>query len=127
MKINNKKIYIVAFICVFALFSAVYAASFNGKINKSGFKKYTDNEIIVKFKKNISSLQQISSVSSMGDSRIKSLRKDMVHIKLKKDDTVENAIERYKNNPDVEYAQPNYIYRISAVPNDPSYGQEWGA
>jgi len=27
--------------------------------------------------------------------------------------------------PDVEYAQPNYIFQISAVPNDPGYAQQW--
>ena len=27
--------------------------------------------------------------------------------------------------PDVEYAQPNYIFQISAVPNDPGFAQQW--
>lgn len=29
-------------------------------------------------------------------------------------------------NPDVEYAEPNYVIRIGAVPNDPSFGNLWG-
>lgn len=41
-------------------------------------------------------------------------------------DSVEQAVARLKNNPDVEFAQPDYIYELSAVPNDPMYGSQWG-
>jgi len=34
--------------------------------------------------------------------------------------------EQYKKNPNVEYIEPNYIYRASIVPNDPQYGELWG-
>lgn len=30
-----------------------------------------------------------------------------------------------KNDPDVEYAQPNYRYQLHAVPNDPLYAQQY--
>jgi subtilisin family serine protease len=38
------------------------------------------------------------------------------------------ALERLKNNPNVEYAEPNYIYQHSAVSNDTYFnsGQLWG-
>ena len=29
-------------------------------------------------------------------------------------------------NPDVDFAQPNYLVRIASVPNDVLFGQEWG-
>ncbi len=41
-------------------------------------------------------------------------------------DSVENAVARLKNHPDVEFAQPDFIYELSAVPNDPHYGSQWG-
>jgi len=40
--------------------------------------------------------------------------------------TVEQGIAAYQVNPDVAFAEPNYIYRINAVPNDPMYSQLWG-
>jgi serine protease len=36
------------------------------------------------------------------------------------------AVKSIQNMPDVEYAQPNYIYRIvSTIPNDPRFGDQW--
>jgi hypothetical protein len=28
--------------------------------------------------------------------------------------------------PGVDYAEPNLIYNINAIPNDSNYGQQWG-
>ncbi|MDP9348515.1 MAG: S8 family serine peptidase [Gemmatimonadota bacterium] len=38
------------------------------------------------------------------------------------------AIERLRGNPDVEYAEPNWVYRHNATSNDPAYtnGSLWG-
>ncbi|MDZ4084608.1 MAG: S8 family serine peptidase [Bdellovibrionales bacterium] len=41
-------------------------------------------------------------------------------------ESVNTAIEKLKLNPDVEWAQPDYIYRKSVVPNDENYGLLWG-
>ena len=35
-------------------------------------------------------------------------------------------IERLRANPDVEFVEPNYVIRVAAVPNDPSFGSLWG-
>lgn len=34
-------------------------------------------------------------------------------------------IERLRRRPDVEYAQPNYVYRALFTPNDPYFGSQW--
>ncbi len=33
--------------------------------------------------------------------------------------------EKYASDPNVEYAEPNYIYHTFATPNDSYYGQQW--
>jgi thermitase len=48
-----------------------------------------------------------------------------VAIDLEKE-TVESAIARVSQHPDVEYAQPDFIYRNFAVPNDSQYELLWG-
>jgi len=47
-------------------------------------------------------------------------------VKLPQGMTVEQAMDMYRNDPDVEYAEPNYIYHATLTPNDPSFGQLWG-
>ncbi len=39
--------------------------------------------------------------------------------------SVEEAIGRYLENPDVLYAEPNYIVHLHSTPNDPSFSQQW--
>ena len=47
-------------------------------------------------------------------------------VSLPDDMTVDEAVIYYEDQPGVAYVQPNFIYTIDAVPNDPSYGLQWG-
>jgi len=43
---------------------------------------------------------------------------------LDSDDFYE-ILESYENNPYVEYAEPNYLYRASIIPSDTYYSNQW--
>jgi subtilisin family serine protease len=43
------------------------------------------------------------------------------HVKLPADMTVEEALDLYRHDTDVEYAEPNYYRHITATPNDTDY------
>jgi thermitase len=49
-------------------------------------------------------------------------------IKLSRVVSVEEAIKLYRQDPDVVYAEPNYILRTTLTPNDPRFvsGEMWG-
>ncbi|MFQ3611655.1 MAG: S8 family serine peptidase [Fimbriimonadales bacterium] len=47
-------------------------------------------------------------------------------VKLAPQIKMESATEFLNALPGVRYVEPNYIYRILATPNDPSYGQQYG-
>ncbi len=48
-------------------------------------------------------------------------------VKLPKNLSVTEAIIKYKQNPGVLYAEPNYVYHTTALtPNDPFYDLQWG-
>ena len=47
-------------------------------------------------------------------------------VSLPEDMSVEEAVTYYENQPGVAFAQPNYLYSIDAVPNDPLYSLQWG-
>lgn len=90
------------------------------KINK---KPWKSDEIIIKFKDNVSTSRAYSVIGS--DKHIDKLHTSQLYkVKLGKQ-TVEQAIAQYKNNPDVEYVQPNYAYAIAAIPNDPGFATQW--
>ena len=90
-------------------------------------RPYVPNEIIVKYKSKVSADNQKNSIEREGAQRIKRLNsKGFNHVRLEKNKSIKEAIEDFKRDPDVEFAQPNYIYKASTIPNDSRYGQLWG-
>ena len=90
--------------------------------------KYVEGEILVRFKSNVTMQGRQSVASNHGALSVKSVSKRMKLSKviLQLGDDVSAAVEAYKSNPDIEYAQPNYIYYATALPNDTSVDQLWG-
>ncbi|MFH1170457.1 MAG: S8 family serine peptidase [Candidatus Vogelbacteria bacterium] len=39
--------------------------------------------------------------------------------------SVETMLNFYSKNPNVEYVEPDYIYELTAIPNDPLWSQQW--
>ena len=92
--------------------------------------EYVQGEVLVKFKSGVSPSAMATTHSNIGAVKKKEFPFIKVHhLKLSPDMSVEEAIARYKNEPDVEYVQPNYIYHINAnTPNDPplEFNKLWG-
>lgn len=87
---------------------------------------HVSDEILIKFKPTASLRSQELSVSSHGAKKIRTLdQSGWVNLKLSKGLSVESALAAYGNDPNVEFVQPNYIYRIATAPNDSNYGQQW--
>lgn len=69
---------------------------------------------------------QAASVQAQGMS-IQSIRNahkgrtNFSKVKVKEGQTVEEAVRVLNNTPGIKHAEPNYIYRATAVPNDPDY------
>jgi len=96
--------------------------------DKANSPMYVEGEIIVKFKTE-KELSAQSIHKQMGAQVIKSVRlrsKRLDLVRLPKGMSVEEGIRLYKQNPDVEYAEPNYIVRKVSTPNDPYFDFQWG-
>lgn len=88
--------------------------------------EYVPGELLVKYKDSRGSAMNILH-HNIGSAKKRDFNKIRVHhLKLPDDVSVEEAIEYYRNDPDVEYAEPNYIVRISATPNDSNFDNLWG-
>lgn len=46
-------------------------------------------------------------------------------LSLPQDSDIKKIAEEYKKLSNIEYAEPNYIYYISTLPNDVDYAQQW--
>lgn len=87
---------------------------------------YVAGEILVKFKTTFPTQHRLSAIAGQGHAVLTDLNQPgWVHVKVGVGQTMAQALVAYQNYPDVEYVQPNYIYRTTAVPNDPQYGQLW--
>ncbi|MEW5907983.1 MAG: S8 family serine peptidase [Patescibacteria group bacterium] len=87
-----------------------------GLVNLDLFEKRTDPKEIIN--KNIEYRQDEIIVKFKGEQSFR-------RIPLRFGDNIESAIRRYKNHPDVAYAEPNYIAYAFFIPNDPYYSYQW--
>jgi subtilisin family serine protease/PKD repeat protein len=88
---------------------------------------FSEDSIIVKFKPGASEAGKEKLHRQHGAKAAKKFaRLRMQHVKLKKGMAVEDALKAYRADPDVEYAEPNYLVKALATPNDPFLGNLWG-
>jgi subtilisin family serine protease len=88
---------------------------------------YKEGEIIVKFKTGVREGQRYSVHNLVGAASVKKIGIDgFERVKLSPGVSVKQAIQSYQANPDVEYAEPNYIVKAVVVPNDAEFNQQWG-
>jgi len=88
--------------------------------------QYVPGEVLVKFKPAAVALVRTASVAALGHTILAHLEQPgWTHVKLAAGQSVTEALVAYQNDPNVEYAQPNYIYHTAAVPSDPQYAQLW--
>jgi subtilisin family serine protease len=98
-------------------------------------QNYVEGEVLVKFKE-----QKINLEYSSGRTKARQfanrknldkkedIRKSNISVlKAKGDESVEGMVERLKNDPDVEYVQPNFLYYPLAIGTDDTYRDKlWG-
>ncbi len=91
-----------------------------------GLGTYVPGEVLVKFTPGVTARARAASLAFQGHALIAELPEPgWAQVRLEAGQTVAGALAAYRSNPGVEYAQPNYVYRPSAIPNDPMYGQLW--
>src|SRR4030043_1167309 len=90
-------------------------------------KDYKEGELLVKFKVDVSEKKKEKVHKKFGSEKIKEFKGLSIdQIKIKEGLSVEEAIELYSTEPDVEYAEPDYIMTTQLTPNDPYFSYLWG-
>jgi subtilisin family serine protease len=94
---------------------------------KDGMAGYVPGEVLVKFKdtSDASSIKKLHApIGASGKREFKRIK--VHHVKLPEEVSVEQAIQYYRQDPNVEYAEPNYIVHATATPDDTSFSSLWG-
>ncbi len=93
--------------------------------------EYVPGEVLIKYKSG-SAPNSVDTlhydIGSVKKRNFKKIRAEL--LKLPNDMTVEEAIKYYERDPNVEYAEPNYIVHANTaaqvIPNDTSFSNLWG-
>jgi len=90
--------------------------------------EFVPGEYVVKLKTNQISTFSKNTLSTKLSAFVKSTipGQNIVVVKKASFESLDSAIKSLHENPMVEYAEPNYIFRINKIPNDPMYAQLWG-
>ncbi|MDR6225346.1 S8 family peptidase [Desmospora profundinema] len=85
---------------------------------------YVTGEVIVKFKDDVNKSEK-ASINGEMDAKTVSHNEQIGFDVVEVDGPVEEAIEEYNENSDVEFAEPNYIAEAYFEPNDPEYSKQY--
>ncbi|ARI76449.1 S8 family peptidase [Halobacillus mangrovi] len=87
--------------------------------------QYVKGEVVVKFKEGKS--LKSNQLESFGAKTIDQEVAEDKNVKVLKVGNVEAVVKALNNNPNVEYAEPNYIFEATWTPNDTYYsGYQYG-
>jgi subtilisin family serine protease len=88
---------------------------------------YKEGEILVKFKSGVVSASSQQVHKAAGSSLIKKYEmvSNLELVKLPKGMSVQEAIQSYMADPNVEYAEPNYRRCLARIPNDTYFRNQW--
>jgi subtilisin family serine protease len=116
---NLKKQLLIIIGTMFLFSSPVFAT---GQV-----KKFKKGEILIKYKDSALKKDPRERYSRTNrTARIKTFKKSKVeYLKLPQYMTVEQAVKNYQSNPDIEFAEPNYVYGINVTPDDEFFNNLW--
>jgi len=88
---------------------------------------YVPGQLLVKWKEGASLLSVQNTIRALNMKTERNFPSLKVHqMKLPRGTEVKTALAMLQNNPNLEYAEPNYIIRVLATPNDAQFDQLWG-
>jgi serine protease len=93
---------------------------FEKELSTTAGDEYVPEEFIVKFKPEVGK-KKIDKINHGHGTSIKRAGSHFMRLNIPKGKTVAQIVGAYSRNPNVEYAEPNYIAHALMVPNDPLY------
>jgi len=129
----------LAFLALLTLLSSPPATAQGGPhrglpLERASFQRsksepaFAPGRVLVRFRKGRTAAAMAAAHAAVRAQVIRSYRVvgGLQLVRLAAGMSVAQAVRLYRRNPDVLYAEPDYLQYADATPNDPSYGQLWG-
>ncbi|MEG2323767.1 MAG: S8 family serine peptidase [Anaerovoracaceae bacterium] len=132
---------IISVITILAVFGGIALTSVRPQVIYGAEEKtadYVENKVLVVFNDDINNKESKEVVEDLGGEKTEIL--DTIDsqivgaVTLPQDQSVEEAVKAYTKDPDVKYAQPNYMYKLEGqntdktaktATTDKDYGKQW--
>ena len=89
-------------------------------------REAVDGEVLVRFRDTAATFEQARAADDVEADEVEPLGlRGTRRVRARRLSTSELLV-RLRANPDVEFVEPNYIIRLEAAPNDPSFNNLWG-
>ncbi|MBL8821928.1 MAG: S8 family serine peptidase [Planctomycetia bacterium] len=88
--------------------------------------EYDTSRILVRFRPDVSVLTGMNFFDGATIGRELPMVSGLHEVRLAPGVEVEDALATFRNNPLVQYAQPNFRIQAQVTPNDPSFSSLWG-
>ena len=95
---------------------------------QAGPATYSSDKVLVRFAPGAASSVrgQVRSQNGVDREVEYTIVPGLERVALRPGRTVDEVVAALRRNPNVLYAEPDYVVRRGATPNDPSYGSLWG-
>ncbi|WP_277057222.1 S8 family serine peptidase [Trichlorobacter lovleyi] len=110
---------LLVLLVLFLSASQAFAVDFKAALTPS----YQQGELIVRFKDDTKAGKSLSAAKASTVGSFKRLK--VRHIRLPSGTSVDKALEQFRADPNVLYAEPNYRVHKLVLPNDTLYGSQW--
>ena len=115
------------FIIGFFLAILVSTGGFQASAATASPFPYEEGEVLIKYRKDRAPQRALHYRSMWRLTHTRTFVKSGIRkVRLPADMTVGQAVALYRSDPDVLFAEPNYRYRLQAVPNDTNLSRLWG-
>jgi subtilisin family serine protease len=89
---------------------------------------FVPREVVVQFRSEVTAWARGQTLAARDARAVRALgQPGLVLVRLRGDASVRAAVASLERDPDVAFAEPNYLYRLTqTIPNDPDFGLLWG-
>src|SRR5687767_12873302 len=85
-----------------------------------------DGEVIVRYRSEIGAIERERAEFQADAEEVEPISRDGARRMRSRRLNTRELLQTPQANPDVDFAEPNYVVRLGAVPDDPSFGALWG-